>query len=195
MWRLLVGPGALVLGVAVAAGAALGLAEEPADGSLVDASVEGTLDRVVTEEDGLILKTKDGRLLGWELPAPVIEEAAKHEKGTPMWVIYRKLDPETEAVTALGFPGVATVPVYVNATGYSVVLRTGPAVDGKCQADGAPAGTAQKLGPGIATEVLSACWCCAPEGDTCAPSNHSGKGRIVLAQCFKSGPDWRDGQN
>ena len=46
MWRLLVGSGALALGVALAAGAALGLAEELAEGPLLRASVEGTLEAV-----------------------------------------------------------------------------------------------------------------------------------------------------
>ena len=58
-------------------------------------------------------------------------EAAKFEAGAPMWVIYRKLDDNNQAVTALGFPGVEDKPVYVNATGYPVVLRTGPAVGGQ----------------------------------------------------------------
>jgi hypothetical protein len=61
-------------------------------------------------------------------------------------------------------------------------------VDGKCGAKSAAASLDQNLGPGIATEDRSACWCCAPEGQTCTPSNRSAKGRIVLAQCFASGP-------
>jgi len=73
-----------------------------------------------------------------------------------------------------------------NATGYPIVLRTGPGVDGECGAQNAPAGSEQALGEGLIMEDLSECWCCAPEGETCAPSNRSGNGRIVLAQCFKS---------
>jgi hypothetical protein len=34
-------------------------------------------------------------------------------------------------------------------------------------------------------EVLDACWCCAPVGETCVPGNRSGLGRALLAQCFK----------
>ena len=184
MMRLLVGAGALVL--ALAGGAPFVAAQELVEGPLVHTSVEGVLDKVVTKRDGLVVKTRDGRRLGWQLPAPVIAEAAKFEPGTPMWVIYRKLDNENQAVTALGFPGVADSPVYVNATGYPVVLRTGPGKDGQCGVHGAPAGSEQKLGKGIVTEDTSACWCCAPEGATCAPSNRSGNGRIVLAQCFRS---------
>jgi len=186
MKRLLVGGGALALAAALVAGASFVVAEELVEGPLVHNSVEGVLDKVVTKHDGLVVKTEDGRRLGWQLPAPVIAEAAKFEPGSPMWVIYRKLDNENQAVTALGFPGVEDHPVYVNATGYPVVLRTGPGVDGQCGTEGAPAGSERKLGKGLVVEDTSACWCCAPEGETCAPSNRSGNGRIVLAQCFKS---------
>jgi hypothetical protein len=186
MMRLVVGAGALSLLVVVATGAPLVAAQALAEDPLVHTSIEGVLDRVVTDQEGLVLKTDEGRRLGWQLPAPVIAEAAKFEPGSRMWVIYRKLDNDDQAVTALGFPGVEDHPVYVNATGYPIVLRTGPGVDGQCGADGAPAGSEQKLGKGIVTEDLSACWCCAPEGQTCVPSNRSGNGRIVLAQCFKS---------
>ena len=186
MVRGLAEAGALGLVAALVVGAPFVAAQGLVEGPLVHTSVEGVLDKVVTKQDGLILKARDGRRLGWKLPAPVIEEAARFEPGAPMWVIYRKLDNNNQAVTALGFPGVEDKPVYVNATGYSVVLRTGPAVDGQCGADNAPAGSEQALGKGLITEDLSACWCCAPEGETCAPSNHSGNGRIILAQCFKS---------
>lgn len=186
MKRLLVAAAGLALVVALGAGVPLVVAQGLTEGPLVHTSIEGVLDKVVTKQDGLVLKTREGRRLGWKLPPPVIAEAAKFEAGSPMWVIYRKLDNENQAVTALGFPGVEDHPVYVNATGYPVVLRTGPGVDGDCGASGAPAGSEQKLGKGIVTEDTSACWCCAPEGETCAPSNRSGDGRIVLAQCFKS---------
>jgi hypothetical protein len=186
MMRLLVGAGALALIVALMAGGPLVAAQGLTEGPLVHTSIEGVLDKVVTKHEGLILKTDEGRRLGWKLPAPVIEEAAKFEPGARMWVIYRKLNDNNQAVTALGFPGVEDAPVYVNATGYPVVLRTGPAVDGQCGAENAPAGSEQALGMGLVIEDLSECWCCAPEGETCAPSNHSGNGRIVLAQCFKS---------
>jgi hypothetical protein len=186
MMRLLVGGGTLGLALGMVVGAPFGLGQELVEGPLVHSSVEGVLDKVVTQHDGLVLKTDEGRRLGWKLPAPVIAEAAKFEPGTRMWVIYRKLDNDNQAVTALGFPGVADNPVYVNATGYPVVLRTGPDKDGQCNADDAPAGSEQELGEGLIIEDTSPCWCCAPEGATCAPSNRSGNGRIVLAQCFRS---------
>ena len=186
MTRLLVGAGSLALVVALLAGTPFVVAQGLTEGPLVHTSVEGVLDKVVTRHDGLVVRTKDGRRLGWKLPPPVIAEAAKFEAGAPMWVIYRKLDDNNQAVTALGFPGVEEQPMYVNATGYPVVLRTGPAVDGQCGAENAPAGTEQALGRGLVIEDQSACWCCAPDGETCAPSNRSGNGRIVLAQCFKS---------
>jgi hypothetical protein len=36
------------------------------------------------------------------------------------------------------------------------------------------------------TEDLNPCWCCAPSAERCSPTNQSGNGRIVLAQCFRS---------
>jgi hypothetical protein len=186
MMRLLVAGGALALVVALVAGGAFVGAQELVEGPLVRTSISGVLDRVVTRQDGVILKTEDGRRLGWKLPAPVIEEAAKFEPGSPMWVIYRKRDTADQAVTALGFPGVEDKPVYVNASGYNVVLRTGPAVDGQCGAE-SPGNMAEyKLSPGLVTEDLNACWCCAPSAERCAPANQSGNGRIILAQCFRS---------
>jgi hypothetical protein len=185
MKRLLVGLGAPALVGALAAGGAFVVAQELVEGPLVRTSVSGVLDQVVTKHDGVILKTDDGRRLGWKLPAPVIQEAAKFEPGSPMWVIYRQRDTADQAVTALGFPGVEDKPVYVNATGNNVVLRTGPEVGGECGAETRGNMAEYKLSPGRVTEDLNPCWCCAPAAERCAPANRSGNGRIVLAQCFR----------
>jgi hypothetical protein len=34
-------------------------------------------------------------------------------------------------------------------------------------------------------EVMEACWCCAPSGETCTPSNKSGLGQAFLVKCFQ----------
>ena len=157
------------------------------EGPLVHSSVHGVLDQLIPKRSGIVLKTEDGRRLGWQLPAPVIAEASKFELGSSMWVIYRQRDQADQAVTALGFPGVADKPVYVNATGFNIVLRTGPTVDGKCGTETQGKMMDYKLSKGLETVDLNPCWCCAPSEERCSPTNQSGNGRIVLAQCFRSG--------
>jgi hypothetical protein len=34
-------------------------------------------------------------------------------------------------------------------------------------------------------EVLDACWCCAPDGQSCSPTTKSGLGRAILVSCFE----------
>ena len=187
MKRLLHGRGVLGLVLALAAGASFLVAQELVEGPLVRSSVQGVLDKVVPRNNAIVLKTEDGRRLGWQLPAPVIAEAAKFEPGSSMWVIYRQRDTTDQAVTALGFPGVEDRPVYVNATGHNVVLRTGPKVDGQCGAETDGQMTDYNLSQGLVTEDLNPCWCCAPARERCSPPNQSGNGRIILARCFRSG--------
>ena len=187
MNRLRVGRGVLGLVVALAAGASFLVGQELVEGPLVRSSLNGVLDKVVPRNNAIVMKTEDGRRLGWQLPAPVIAEAAKFEPGSSMWVIYRQRDASDQAVTALGFPGVEDKPVYVNATGYNVVLRTGPKVGGQCGGETEGQMMDYDLTKGLVTEDLNACWCCAPSQERCSPSNQSGNGRIILAQCFRSG--------
>jgi len=186
MRRLLEGRRALGLALALIAGASFLFGQELVEGPLVRSSIQGVLDKVVPRNNAIVMKTEDGRRLGWQLAPPVIAEAAKFEPGTSMWVIYRQRDTSDQAVTALGFPGVADKPVYVNATGHNVVLRTGPRVDGKCGAETDGKMMDYDLSKGLVTEDLNPCWCCAPSQERCSPTNQSGNGRIVLAQCFRS---------
>jgi hypothetical protein len=158
-------------------------AQEEKGEPLADATTEGVLDRVVTDEEGIIVRTDDGQLMGWELPAPAVAEAAKFPAGTRVWVIYRGEDAEDRAVTALGFPGEGSEPVYVNATGYDVLLRATGAVGGRCGGESEHV-TELPIFKGLSVPVSGDCWCCAMNGETCRPSNHSRNGRIVLAQCF-----------
>jgi hypothetical protein len=187
MRRLLDGRRALGMTLALAAGASFLVGQELVEGPLVRSSVQGVLDKVVPHNNAIVMKTEDGRRLGWRLAAPVIAEAAKFELGSSMWVIYRQRDTSDQAVTALGFPGVEDKPVYVNATGHNVVLRTGPRVDGECGAETDGQMMDYDLSKGLVTEDLNPCWCCAPSQERCSPTNQSGNGRIVLAQCFRSG--------
>jgi len=123
--------------------------------------------------------------LAWQFNAAVVAEAARFKPGDPMIVIYRQLASNEKRVTALAFPGTAKAPTYINLTGDRVALRSAPAVGEACgQADAGPVTEAAIPNGGLA-EVMEACWCCAPAGETCTPGNRSGLGRAFLVQCFK----------
>lgn len=151
---------------------------------LKNKSVRGTLQHVDKSLNGLIIKSDTGERLAWRFEAAVIEEAARFKPGDPVVVIYRQVGASDKSVTALAFPGAAARPIYVNMTGRPVVLRSGPAVDGVCGA--APASATMNeaaIGTGSLTEIADACWCCAPAGESCNPSNKSGLGRALLVHC------------
>jgi len=140
-------------------------------------SVDKTLGNVLMTEDG-------GAQLAWHFDAAVIAEAARFKPGDPLIVIYRQTTPKEKRVTAMAFPGTAKTPIYVNMTGDRVVIRSSGGVGGACnQSSGAVSESVIPRG-GLA-EVMDACWCCAPAGETCTPGNKSGLGRALLVQCFK----------
>jgi hypothetical protein len=148
-------------------------------------SVYGTLQSIDKSLNGLIMKSDKGERLAWRFEAAVIAEAARFKPGDPMIVIYRQLSPTEKAVTAVAFPGTAATPIYVNMTGRAVLLRSAPAVGGACgKADAGPVNDFT-IGNGSLTEIMDACWCCAPIGETCVPGNKSGSGRALLVACFK----------
>ena len=140
-------------------------------------SVDKTLNNVLMKEDG-------GAQLAWHFDPAVIAEAARFKPGDPLIVIYRQTTPKEKRVTAMAFPGTAMTPIYVNMTGDRVVIRSSGGVDGSCnQTSGAVSESVIPSG-GLA-EVIDACWCCAPVGESCTPGNKSGLGRALLVQCFK----------
>ena len=99
-------------------------------------------------------------------------------------MIYRQRGTD-KAVTAIGFPGTAATPVYVNTTGQRVTLVSGPMVNGACgQPSAEPLRTTNILSGGQA-ETTDACWCCAPAGRTCTPANKTGLGRAFLTRCYE----------
>jgi len=118
----------------------------------------------------------------------VIQEAARYKPGDSMWVIYRQIGASERAVTALGFPGTHEKPLYVNATGESVLLTTGPYTDNVCRPVAPERMTDQQLRAGSEFADEAPCWCCATRGKQCELANRShderGTGRIVLARCF-----------
>lgn len=155
---------------------------------LIDRSIEGTIVRVDTRLNGIILKGSDGRNHAWQLRAPVIKEATRYKPGDWMWVIYREIAPGSRAVTAIGFPGAEEKPVYVNATGDPVVLRTGPYTEGACRRVEPEQMTEYVMRPGAELVAEAPCWCCASKNNECQLANRShdehGTGRIVLSRCY-----------
>jgi len=148
-------------------------------------SVYGKLESVDPSLNGVVMRSDAGERLAWRFEKAVIAEAARFKPGDSMIVIYRQLSPNEKRVTALAFPGTASTAIYVNMTGARVVLRSGPAVSGACGQPTAGPVHESTIPSGGLAEVMEACWCCAPSGDTCTPGNESGLGRALLVQCFK----------
>ncbi|HRB12966.1 MAG TPA: hypothetical protein PKU70_08135 [Vicinamibacteria bacterium] len=149
-------------------------------------SAYGKLESIIASRNGVIMKTDAGARLAWKFDAPVIAELAKFKPGDPMIVIYRQISPSDRRVTAVAFPGTAKTPTYIRVTGWGVALRSSPMVGGVCsQAPGAAPVSESIIPSDGRAEVLEACWCCAPSGETCTPSNKSGLGQAFLVKCFQ----------
>jgi hypothetical protein len=171
-------------------GAAAQLPNQP---QLAQGSLRGTLVRVDKPLSGLIMRNEEGRQMAWRLDRSVIDVLATAKAGDPMWVIYREFGGGNRAVTAIGFPGATQKPVYVNATGSMVLLRTGAYVENQCRTGYPRAEDAvgnYRLRRGSSTEDAAPCWCCSPIEDSCEPANRAYEagdkvtGRIVLARCY-----------
>ena len=158
----------------------------------VTGSVSGTLVTVDKPLSGLILRTDEGRQMAWRLDRSVLEQLSRFKKGDRMWVIYRELGGGDRAVTAIGFPGTETVPVYVNATGAGVRLHTAGYLEGgTCRGyreDGQVSHQLVLRGGRAGNEAR--CWCCSSMQETCDPANRAYEpgdrvtGRIILSRCF-----------
>lgn len=149
-------------------------------------SVYGKLESIIASRNGVVMRSDAGEKLAWKFDAAVIAEIAKFKPGDPMIVIYRQISPSDKRVTAVAFPGTAKTPTYINMTGWKVTLRSSPMVGGVCSQtpDAAPISESVIPTDGRA-EVMEACWCCAPSGETCTPSNKSGLGQAFLVKCFQ----------
>jgi len=145
-------------------------------------SVYGKLDSVREGQKTVVMLSDEGTRLAWLLEPNVIERIQEFKPGAPMIVIYRQTSPNEKMATAIAFPGTASSPTYVNTTGERVVLRSGPKVDGAC--DRAEAVNESSIIEGGQAETADACWCCAPDGQACAPGNKTGLGRAFLLRCF-----------
>ncbi len=158
----------------------------PAGEAKTHKSAYGKLESIIASRNGVIMRTDAGERLAWKFDPTVIAELAKFKPGDPMIVIYRQISPSDKRVTAVAFPGTAKTPTYINMTGWKVTLRSSPMVGGVCsQAPGAAPISESIIPTDGRAEVLEACWCCAPSGETCTPSNKSGVGQAFLVKCFQ----------
>lgn len=160
-------------------------AQAPAEPPRPSKSVYGKLQAVDKSRNGVVMLSDAGERLAWRFSPPVIEEVSRFKAGDPMIVIYRQVTPKDKRVTAIAFPGTASTPTYVNMTGTRVVLRSSPGVGGVCGSTDAGNVSESTIPESGVAEVLEACWCCAPSGETCSPGNKSGQGRALLVGCFK----------
>jgi hypothetical protein len=147
-------------------------------------SVYGTLDAVDTTLNGIIMKTDEGKRVAWKFDKAVIDQLAPFKPGDRLIVIYRQRGSD-KVVTAVAFPGTSEKPVYVNTSGERVQLLGGPMVDGACGRPSETSVTSTTIPVGGRAEIESACWCCAPAGESCIPGNKTGVGQAFLAHCYK----------
>ena len=174
---------ALLLGVLPGAKASRAAAQSTAAGGLAFKTVHGKLEMVNESVNGVAVVSDEGQRMAWQFDKTVIEKLRGFKPGDPVVVIYR-LRGADKAVTAIAFPGAATTPIYFNTSGQRVELVSGPMAGGAC---GQAADTPVKrttIPTGGRAETQDACWCCAPAGQACVPSNRTGLGQAFLIHCY-----------
>jgi len=153
-------------------------------GKITTQTVHGKLDLVNERLNGVSVVSDDGQRMAWQLDKRVIAQVKKFKPGDPVVVIYR-VRGGGKAVTAIGFPGAASTPVYVNTSGERVELVSGPMAGGACgQPPEASIHTTTIPIAGRA-ETQDECWCCAPAGKACVPANRTGLGQAFLVHCYE----------
>ena len=175
---------ALLLGMLPGALATRAAAQSAAPGGLASKTVHGKLEMVNESVNGVAVVSDDGQRMAWQFDKAVIARLKDFKPGDPVVVIYR-LRGADKAVTAIGFPGAADTPVYVNLTGQRVALVSGPMVNGACGQPAAEPLHATNILSGGQAETSDACWCCAPAGRSCTPANRTGLGRAFLTRCYE----------
>jgi hypothetical protein len=146
-------------------------------------TVYGKIEMVNESVRGLAIVADDGQRMAWQLDKKVIDQVKAFKPGDSVIVIYRERG-AGKAVTAIAFPGKAETPLYVNTTGERVELVSGPMVDDACGK--APEASIHRttIPTGARAETQDACWCCAPAGQACVPSNRTGLGQAFLIHCY-----------
>lgn len=175
---------ALLFGILPGAPATRAAAQSTAPGGLASKTVHGKLEMVNESVNGVAVVSDEGQRMAWQFDKAVIARLKDFKPGDPVVVIYR-LRGADKAVTAIGFPGAADTPVYVNLTGQRVALVSGPMVNGTCGQPAAEPLHATSILSGGQAETSDACWCCAPAGRTCTPANKTGLGRAFLTRCYE----------
>ena len=175
---------ALLLGMLPGARATRAAAQSTAPGGLSSKTVHGKLEMVNESVNGVAVVSDEGQRMAWQFDKAVIARLKDFKPGDPVVVIYR-LRGADKAVTAIGFPGAAETPVYVNMTGQRVALVSGPMVNGTCGQPAAEPLHATNILSGGQAETSDACWCCAPAGKSCTPANRTGLGRAFLTRCYE----------
>lgn len=181
--------GVLATGAAPAAAQAKGGTAAPATAQAAAPvetrqSVHGKLEAVDVQMNGIVMTTDEGKRVAWQFDKAVVDRLSGFKPGAPVIVIYRQ-GGAGKMVTAVAFPGSADKPVYVNTSGERVEIVGGPIVDGKCGQPSDSPLSQTTIPRGAQAEVLDACWCCAPAGETCIPANKTGAGQAFLAHCPK----------
>jgi hypothetical protein len=134
--------------------------------------------------NGVAVVTDQGQRLAWQLDRKVIDQIKGFQPGDAVIVIYRERG-AGKAVTAIAFPGKAKTPIYVNTAGERVELVSGPKVDGVCGKAPETAIHRTTIPTGARAETQDECWCCAPAGQACVPSNRTGLGQAFLIHCYE----------
>jgi len=174
----------LLLGLWPGAPATRAAAQGAAPSRIAFETVHGKLEMVNESVNGVAVVSDEGQRMAWQFDAKVIAQLKAFKPGDPVVVIYR-VRGSGKAVTAIAFPGAAATPVYVNTSGQRVELVSGPMVGGAC---GQPADSAihrTTIPTGGRAETSDACWCCAPAGQACVPSNRTGLGQAFLIHCYE----------
>jgi hypothetical protein len=173
---------ALLLGLLAGAPASRAVAQ--GSGALASKTVHGKVTMINESVNAVAVVSDEGQKMAWQFDKAVIAQLKDFKPGDPVVVIYRQRGAD-KAVTAIGFPGAAATPLYVNTTGHRVELVSGPMVNGACgqPADAPPHTTTIPIGG--RAETSDACWCCAPAGQSCTPANKTGLGRAFLTRCYE----------
>ena len=173
-----------VLGVALLLGVWPGApAAAQGKSALAFKTVHGKLATIDEQLRGVAVVTDDGQRMAWQFNKAVIDKLKGFKPGDPVVVIYRQRGSD-KAVTAIAFPGAATTPLYVNTSGQRVDLVSGPMVGGACGQAAETAVNRTTIPTGGRAETHDACWCCAPAGQACTPSNKTGLGQAFLIHCY-----------
>jgi hypothetical protein len=174
---------ALLVGLLPGVNAPRAAAQSTAPGGLATRTVYGKLEMVNESVNGVSLVSDEGQRMAWQFDKTVIERLKGFKPGDPVVVIYRERG-GGKAVTAIAFPGKAATPIYVNTSGERVELVSGPMVGGACGQTADTPVNRTSIPPDGRAETQDACWCCAPAGQACVPSNRTGLGQAFLIHCY-----------